>query len=222
VAVASFGIIFTEPAPASSSFSYRLSNAMLAALVFGLIAYVISSAVNVIRAIGARLEGLMQRRNDPVKSANRSSSHVVTADYVVEARLSDLHPWVRDAAKDSWLTGSYRHSVEQAAKSINAETQTKLRRRDLSDLGLINESFSEKPPEHGKPRLRFPGDRETSTWANRMRGARAFAEGCFAGIRNVAAHERDVDWTRQVAFEYLCAFSILARWIDECEVYRTD
>jgi hypothetical protein len=51
------------------------------------------------------------------------------------------------------------------------------------------------------------------------RGAlRPFAEGCFAGLRNPAAHEHGPEWDEQRALEYLAAFSILARWIDECRV----
>jgi hypothetical protein len=86
----------------------------------------------------------------------------------------------------------------------------------------MQQAFSDDPPKPGMPRLRFPGKASTPTWASRSRGARFFAQGCYAGIRNVAAHEHRVDWSDDVALEYLAAFSILARWIDECEVYRLD
>ncbi len=55
-----------------------------------------------------------------------------------------------------------------------------------------------------------------------MRGARFFSQGRYAGIRNIAAHELEVAWSKEMCLEYLAAFSILARWIDECEINRID
>jgi hypothetical protein len=45
-----------------------------------------------------------------------------------------------------------------------------------------------------------------------------FGAGCFTGIRNPVAHEDGLKLTEQVALEQLAAFSVLARWIDECTV----
>jgi hypothetical protein len=45
-----------------------------------------------------------------------------------------------------------------------------------------------------------------------------FGAGCFEGIRNPAAHEHDLVLSEQLALEQLAAFSLLARWVDECEV----
>ena len=42
--------------------------------------------------------------------------------------------------------------------------------------------------------------------------------GCFEGIRNPAAHEDALILPERVALEQLAAFSVLARWIDECTV----
>jgi hypothetical protein len=42
--------------------------------------------------------------------------------------------------------------------------------------------------------------------------------GCFEGIRNPAAHEDGLSLPEQMALEQLAAFSVLARWIDECTV----
>ena len=51
-----------------------------------------------------------------------------------------------------------------------------------------------------------------------QRGARALAEGIYAGIRNPFNHESPHDIDEQVALEYLAALSILARWVDESEL----
>ncbi|MFD5656161.1 TIGR02391 family protein [Streptomyces hirsutus] len=75
-----------------------------------------------------------------------------------------------------------------------------------------------KEPVAGKPRLRFPGDRNTPTWRARQEEAKCFAAGVFLAIRNVAAHEDKVPWTEQEALEHIATLSVLARWIEECAV----
>ncbi len=45
-----------------------------------------------------------------------------------------------------------------------------------------------------------------------------FSAGCFTAIRNPAVHEHELDLPEQVALEQLAAFSLLACWIDECDV----
>jgi hypothetical protein len=43
------------------------------------------------------------------------------------------------------------------------------------------------------------------------------AQGAYAGIRNISAHE-DEEWTEQQALEYLAVLSVCARWADETEI----
>ena len=49
-------------------------------------------------------------------------------------------------------------------------------------------------------------------------GALDLGAGCFQGIRNPASYEHDLNLSEHVALEQLAAFSLLARWIDECSV----
>jgi uncharacterized protein (TIGR02391 family) len=128
-----------------------------------------------------------------------------------------FHHWVWDAARTYWESEHYRAAVDAAANAINAHTQTKVGRRDIFDTDLMNQIFSDKP-KAGQAYLQLPGDLTDQTVKNRNRALRPFAEGCFAGIRNPAAHEHGPDWDEQKALEYLAALSILARWIDECTV----
>jgi hypothetical protein len=129
-----------------------------------------------------------------------------------------LHPWVWEAAAPLWEAGSTQEAVHAAARSVNARLQQKLGRRDRADASLCREAFSLNEPAPGRPRLRFPGDRTSDTWRSRQQGAMDFGAGCFEGIRNPVAHEHDLDLPEQIALEQLAAFSVLARWIDECEV----
>jgi hypothetical protein len=127
-----------------------------------------------------------------------------------------LHPWVWDSARTFWQAGQYQEAVNVAARSVVAYTQQKTGRTDLSDDDLMRDILSPNAPTPDRPRLRFPGDRQTKTWESRQRGALGFATGCFVGIRNVTTHEHGLDLPEQVALEYLASFSVLARWIDEC------
>lgn len=131
-----------------------------------------------------------------------------------------FHPWVWDSARTLWESKHYRVAVEAATNAVNAFTQTKVERRDISGTELMNQAFTDKP-KPGQKVLRYPGDPLDETVKNRNRALRPFAEGCFAGIRNPATHEHGPDWDEQTALEYLAALSVLARWIDKCDVIDT-
>jgi Protein of unknown function (Hypoth_ymh) len=129
-----------------------------------------------------------------------------------------LHPWVWDAAAPLWYAGSRQEAVHAAARSVNARLVQKRGHHDKSEAALCREFFSSDPPAPGRPRLRFPDYASDLTRLSRQRGAMDFGAGCFEGIRNPAAHEHDLDLPEQVALEQLAAFSLLARWIEECTV----
>ncbi|MCC4319024.1 TIGR02391 family protein [Streptomyces malaysiensis] len=128
-----------------------------------------------------------------------------------------LHPWVWDAARTFWESAHYRAAVPAAATSINAHLQNKLGRRDLSDAKLVQEAFSDKAPETGKPRLRIPGAQTDPGVQTRQRGALQLGQGAFFALRNPAAHETG-DLAEQDALEQLATFSVVARLIDQCQV----
>ncbi|MEV0826348.1 TIGR02391 family protein [Nonomuraea rubra] len=130
-----------------------------------------------------------------------------------------FHPWIWDAARTFWESKHYRKAVDVAANAVNAHTQAKVGRTDVFDTDLMNQVFTDKP-KSGQVYLRLPGDQTDLTIKSRNRALRPFAEGCFSGIRNHAAHEHGPDWDEQKALECLAALSILARWIDECAVMR--
>lgn len=128
---------------------------------------------------------------------------------------SKLHAWVWSGAKSLWESGHYRSAVEDALKKVNAETQNKVRRRDISETKLFQESFSENAPQLGKPRLRRMTNDGSDTYRSVQRGASALAEGIYAGIRNPFNHEKPIEIDKQLGLEYLAAISVLARWVDE-------
>lgn len=131
---------------------------------------------------------------------------------------AELHPWIWSGAKSLWRSGHYREAVEGAIKKLNAETQNKVGRRDLSETKLFQESFSADEPKAGKARLRRMKDDGSDTYKSVQRGAMALAEGVFAGIRNPLSHEADQELSEQEALEYLAMLSVLARWVEASEI----
>ena len=135
-----------------------------------------------------------------------------------EISAADLHPWVWSGASSLWQSGHFRSAVEDAAKKVNAETQNKIGRRDVSETKLFQEAFSLDLPTNGKNRLRRMKPDTSDTYKSVQRGAMALAEGIYAGIRNPLNHEEPTDIDEQVALEYLAALSVLARWVDDSTV----
>jgi hypothetical protein len=135
-----------------------------------------------------------------------------------DLHLDQLEPTVRTAAARHWPVGNYEAAVTSAAKAVNALLQEQVKTWHLSENQLIQKAFSLDAPKPGDNRLRFRGDRRRPSWKSRMNGARSLEEACFAGVRNIGAHDDDPGWTRQHAFEYLVLFSVFARWVQECDV----
>lgn len=134
---------------------------------------------------------------------------------------SALHPWVWESARSLWQSGHYREAVESAAKGVNAFTQTKVGRRDLSEGDLFTQAFSDDAPKTGAPRLRPPGTVGDSRTAKSLRrGIREYGSGCYAAIRNPKAHDDpSVETPEAEALEQLAALSVLARWVDAAELH---
>ncbi|GIH71022.1 TIGR02391 family protein [Sphaerimonospora thailandensis] len=141
---------------------------------------------------------------------------------VPELSAAELHPWVWSGAKSLWQSGHFREAVEGAIKKLNAETQNKVGRRDVSETDLFKQAFSLDDPKVGKARLRRMKDDGSNTYKSVQRGAMNLAEGVFAGIRNPLSHEADQELSEQEALEYLAALSVLARWVDVAMVARAE
>ena len=62
---------------------------------------------------------------------------------------------------------------------MNSLLQKKLGRRDLSEVKLVQEAFSDKDPVPGKPRLRFAAVEDDQTRESMREGAMSIGVGCF-------------------------------------------
>lgn len=130
-----------------------------------------------------------------------------------DLNAGNMHGWIWEGARSLWRSGHFAEAVEAAAKKLNAETQNKVDRRDVSEADLFNQAFSDDPPQAGKPRLRPEGDDNGKTAKSVRRGIRAFADGCFAAVRNPIVHD-GTELSEAMALERLAALSMLARWVD--------
>jgi hypothetical protein len=134
---------------------------------------------------------------------------------------AQFHSWVRAGADPLWRDGHQRNAIHAAAAQIENQLQAKLGREDVSGVALIREAFSLKPPEPGKPRLRFTWVTEGSEqYRSSHEGASAFGAGCFMLIRNSAAH-RPTPLAEEVALEHLASLSLLARLIGTAIVVKS-
>lgn len=130
-----------------------------------------------------------------------------------------LHPTIWDAASKLWSDGHHGQAVQRAATFLNADIQDKIGRRDVSDVALMGEAFGLGESSAERPRLRWPGADDDLTVRAMRVGILNFSQGVFSAIRNPATHSVD-DLPQQEALEQLAALSVLARWIDGCQVVR--
>jgi hypothetical protein len=137
--------------------------------------------------------------------------------------LDELHAFVWAAAQPQWKAGHLHDAVMAASKAVNSMLESKVGRSDLSEVKLVTEAFSEKPPV-GARRVRFPDIQSEQTRASFTAGVLSFGVGCFKAIRNPLGHLPDDqhDITEQEALEQLAAWSLFARWIERARVAETD
>lgn len=131
--------------------------------------------------------------------------------------VAAMHPAVWGHAARLWRDGHYRQAVQAAADGVVQLVKSRTGGPDLDDTARWNQAFSEKDPEPGRPRLRWPGDQTDRTVVSMNDGLRRFAPGVQMTIRNPATHDTG-EMTEQQAVERLSVLSLLARWVDECDI----
>ncbi|WNV87530.1 TIGR02391 family protein [Umezawaea sp. Da 62-37] len=142
------------------------------------------------------------------------------ADLPPSAGAEALHPAVRGLVARMWRDGRFRECVAAAAESVVGMVKARTGRDDMSVADLWRQTFSDEDPRPGQPRLRWPGDADEQDVRTMNSGLLPFASGVWMTICNSAAHPPD-GLDEQAALERLSTLSLLARWIDECELVRT-
>ncbi|MEV4709671.1 TIGR02391 family protein [Actinoplanes sp. NPDC049316] len=128
-----------------------------------------------------------------------------------------MHPTVWGAAKRLWEDGHYRQAVAAACESLVSVVKARTGRRDIPDTSLWQQVFSDKDPQPGMPRLRWPGNSTDQDVISMNGGLRQFAPGVQMTVRNSTAHGIG-EIGEQEALERLAVLSLLARWLDECDL----
>jgi Protein of unknown function (Hypoth_ymh) len=139
-------------------------------------------------------------------------------DSAPKLSASHLHAWVWDSAKKLWNSGHYRDAVAAAARGVNAMTQAKVSRKDVSEVDLFKQCFSPNAPVPNQPRLRLWPDDGSRTYQSVHKGAMAYADGLYSAIRNPASHAVLPELTEDEGLEQLAAFSVLARCVDTAKL----
>ena len=160
------------------------------------------------RVVAQRAQAQLERQQEISENLGESAP---------DLNATQMHRWVWDSARSLWESGHFREAVAAAAVKVNAETQNKLSRYDISEVKLFQEALSLKAPEAKKPRLRLMPDDGSDTYKSLQAGAIAFATGCYSAIRNPTAHVPG-ELSEAEALEQLAAFSVLARWVDAAEL----
>lgn len=128
-----------------------------------------------------------------------------------------MHPTVWNAASALWRDGHFREAVAASAEAVVAMVKIMTQRNDIAATSLWQDVFSEQPPRPGKSRLRWTGkDMQTMN-----AGLRLFAPGVQMTIRNPVAHGAG-QLDEQTALEQLATLSLLARWVEACELVTAD
>lgn len=132
-------------------------------------------------------------------------------------RADALHSLVWDAASKRWDSGHYSDAVQRAATALSGLVKDRTGRYELGDNDLMAQAFSLAAPQENKPRLRWPGNDDDLTVRAMRQGILNMAQGVFSAIRNPATHSTD-ELPRQEALEQLATLSVLARWVERCEL----
>lgn len=95
--------------------------------------------------VASRAKTALERESEIEENLGDNSPHIAA---------SQLHSWIWDGARSLWNSGHIRDAVSAAVRKLNAETQNKIGRRDISETVLFKEAFSSNPAQEGKVHLR--------------------------------------------------------------------
>lgn len=82
--------------------------------------------------VALRAKTALERQTEIEEKLGDNSPHIAA---------SQLHPWIWEGARSLWNSGHFREAVSAAVRKINAETQNKIGRRDISETDLFKQAF---------------------------------------------------------------------------------
>ena len=132
-----------------------------------------------------------------------------------------MHPLVWGAARAMWRDGHYRQAVVGAAEALVSQLKARTGRNNVAETSLWQQTFSAQPPTAEQPRLRWPGPSDDRTTKSMNEGLRLLTSAVQLTIRNPATHSSD-QLTLIEASERLAVLSLMARWVENCELEQAD
>jgi uncharacterized protein (TIGR02391 family) len=152
----------------------------------------------------------------PVESLAEYFEDHIDADYPDfddppnRLHFDELHPLIRDAARESWSRRDYPKAVNDAWLALRDDIRQRTGRTDLDGVELINEGIGET-----NPKLPLT-DCLTETDRNMHRGLVNFLRGIVFYVRHPEAHESvsPVAGDREGALERLSVMSLCARALE--------
>jgi Protein of unknown function (Hypoth_ymh) len=163
---------------------------------------------------GGMLESTRQTRRALAVLRDREDWKINLAPDSPSLPANEFHPSIWSAAAPVWDTGEYKLAAQSACVSLSAHIKDKAGSPPLHELALVAQVFSMEGAQPGQCRLHFPGAHSDENWKSRQQGLHFLAQGAFAGIANIAAHDHAA-WTEHEALEHLAVLSVVARWADE-------
>lgn len=151
----------------------------------------------------------------------RAETHAKLGSTAPTMKADALHTLIWDAAANRWASGHFSDAVQRGATALSGHIKNLTGRYELGDNDLMIQAFSSAPPQAGKPRLRWPGKDDDLTVKAMRSGMLNMSQGVFSAIRNPVTHTTD-ELPQQVALEQLATLSVLARWIDQCELVHSE
>lgn len=158
---------------------------------------------------------------DQMVGALEALAAIAEAETPPTVDVAEMHPAVWGQAARLWRDEHYRQAVSAGADGVLQLVKSRTGRGELGDTAQWQQAFSKDAPEPGKPRLRWPGNQADQTVKSMNEGLRNFAPGAQMTIRNPAAHTLG-SMTKQEAVERLSVLSLLAKWVDQCDLIEAE
>lgn len=129
----------------------------------------------------------------------------------------NLHPEVWGSASLLWGDGHFRSAVQAASMALDKKLQDFVNRVDTSGVDLVNQTFTDRAPSTGKPRIRVPNQGHDDSTRSLQQGMLSLGQACFFIARNLTSHLL-ADITEQEGLEQLAMLSLFARILDTCSL----
>lgn len=138
-----------------------------------------------------------------------------------QADVEAMNPLIWGAARRLWNDEHYREAVLAASGALVHHAKQLTGMIELDETNVWQQAFSNDAPRPGRPRLRWPGDPKDQTVRSMNEGLRLYGAALQLTIRNPLTHDL-TEITAQEGAERLSALSLLAQWLEACDLIHAE